>query len=78
VEPVSGRARAIRRPVQVNSAKARQEPVAAASILFFDLNHCNAMQQNPVVLFEEHDLVVLDHTSATTAHVHFYLKEAFQ
>ena len=52
--------------------------MAAASILFFDLNHCNAMQQNPVVLFEEHDLVVLDHTSATTAHVHFYLKEAFQ
>lgn len=64
------------RPGQLGEGAA--EPMAAASILFFDLNHCNAMQQNPVVLFEEHDLVVLDHTSATTAHVHFYLKEAFQ
>ncbi|WP_437759906.1 OTU domain-containing protein [Sorangium sp. So ce1389] len=69
----------IQKDVPVDAEKRKQQQMKAASILFFDLNHCNAMQDaNPRVAFEEFDLVVLDHTSATTSRVHFYLKEALR
>ncbi len=69
----------IKKVLPTKSEKLQQDNMGAASILFFDLNHCNALQdENPRVAFEEFDLIVLDHTSATTSRVHFYLKEAFR
>ncbi len=43
-------------------------PARLTNVLFFDLNHCNTSHVQPSqVSFEGQHVVVLDHTSATTA-----------